>query len=138
MISHTSTQILFTLSVLGLSVSISWLGAIPAALAQIDTGDHVCYFHGSDGQEHNLSALCTGFEADTAKAEPEEINAEPVVDSEPTSEGANAEPAVDSEPTNPVDALRSISPELEAALGDRLPMIENATRLLTAPEPDDD
>jgi len=91
MIFHTSTQTLFTFGVLGLSVGASWLSATPTALAQIDTGDHVCYLHGADGREHDLSALCTGFEADTvtAKAEPEEISAEP----------ANAEPVVDSEPT---------------------------------------
>ncbi len=125
MIFHISTQTLFTIGVLGLSVGASWLGAAPAALAQIDTGDYVCYFHGPDGREHDLSALCTGFEADTAKADAEEIDAEP----------ANAEPAADSEPTSAADTLRSIRSELEEALGDRLPMIEDATRLLSPPEP---
>ncbi|MEM8501645.1 MAG: hypothetical protein AAF716_00655 [Cyanobacteria bacterium P01_D01_bin.1] len=118
MTSQASTLTIFALSILGTSVG--WFGVVPAAIAEIDTGDHVCYFHGADGQEHDLSALCTGFESSAATAEQQDIN---------------AEPEVDSKPTNAADELQSIPSELRSAPDDLLPTLENATRLLSAPEP---
>lgn len=117
---QASTLTIFALGVLGTSVG--WLGVAPTAIAEIDTGDHVCYFHGADGQEHDLSALCTGFESSADTAE----------------QDINAEREVDRKPTNTADALQSIPSKLGSAPDDLLPTLDNATRLLSAPEPTGD
>ena len=106
---------------IGLSTGItSWLGSAPAALAQIDTADHVCYLHGADGRQYDLSALCGGFDTPAVPANPENA----------VGAGFVVVPGTDDEV---IDAANTDQVGSRPPLEDILQTIDNAARLLAIP-----
>ncbi|EDX87655.1 hypothetical protein S7335_5365 [Synechococcus sp. PCC 7335] len=108
----------FRLGALGLSVGVStsvasWLITEPAALAQVYTADPVCYLHGADGRQHDLTALCSSFGTEAVPTNQDSVETDPE-----TNPGTGVE----------VDQLSN-----PPALEDTMRAIDEATRLLDLP-----
>lgn len=126
MLQPTALKI-FIFGAIGLSIgAASWLSGAPAAATQVDTADPVCYLYGSDGQQYDLSALCG-----TSDTERQQNQTRAAIGAEPE---AGSKPA-DSEPVDTADVPQPTLTEAPPLLEEILPRLENATRLLSPPEP---